>query len=92
MINIGIKIKQYRSILQMSQYELEAITGIEHSRISRIENGLIIPDIEELFALSKALDVDICDLIPCGYSVNERKFLKSFRKLMKEYIRQYSSF
>lgn len=92
MINTAKKIKQKRLELGMTQNELEELTGIEYSRISRVENGSIIPDINELFLLSRAFDCEICDLIPCGYNQGEREFMKVFRSLSRSYIRRFSTY
>lgn len=88
LINFGKKIKYLRLGLGMTLIELEELSGIDISKISRIENNSATPDINEIFALAKALDCEVCDLIPCGYNSKEREFIKAVRSLSKHYFRQ----
>lgn len=77
--------------LGLSQAELGSLTGIDQSRISRIEKNLASLDITELYQLIRVLDIEICDIIPCGYNQHEREFLRSLRKLSKDYYRHFST-
>jgi transcriptional regulator with XRE-family HTH domain len=44
---------------QISQRELSRRTGIAQKTISRIENGIDIPELSTIFKLSEALDLEI---------------------------------
>jgi transcriptional regulator with XRE-family HTH domain len=43
----------------MTQAELSLATGISQSRLSRIENGLVVPRLEQLAQLCDALSADL---------------------------------
>ena len=52
-----------RNELRMSQSALSAQTGINRSLLSNLENGLFMPSIEQLEALSRVLNFQITDLV-----------------------------
>ena len=47
-----------------SQWKLSFVSSVAQSRISLMENGLIIPSKREKNSLSKALDINIEDIFP----------------------------
>ncbi|BAH06810.1 hypothetical protein CKR_1759 [Clostridium kluyveri NBRC 12016] len=62
-MKVGKNIRNIRIQKNITQEELAEITGIEQSIISRYENGIIIPPIPKLEAISKALEVPISKLL-----------------------------
>lgn len=61
MINIGEKLRSIRLDKGISSKELEALSGINQSTISRIENNTHSPSIETLFKICSALEISIND-------------------------------
>jgi putative transcriptional regulator len=55
------KIRVWRVIKRVSQYELSNMTGIAQSKISLFENGHAYPKLEELKRIAKALGVNESD-------------------------------
>ncbi len=48
----------------MTQTELAQIVGVTRSYVARLENGKVLPNVETLKRIAKALSVSIEDLIP----------------------------
>jgi len=59
----GDRIKELRLRRLMTQEELAEKTGLAAASISRIENNLVNPSISTLRALTKALDVDVTEIL-----------------------------
>ena len=59
----GERIKELRHRRLLTQEELAELTGLAAASISRIENGLQNPNISTLKALTKALDVDVTEIL-----------------------------
>lgn len=53
------KIRAYRIFFNVSQRELSRRSGVTQNIISRMENGIAIPQIQTLFKLLNALELDI---------------------------------
>ena len=60
---VGQNIKFYRFKREISQEELAHQANISTTSISLIENGRVDIKLSNLFEISKALDVDIKDLL-----------------------------
>lgn len=60
---VGDKIKEYRKLLQLSQYELGKKVGIDQTLISRIERNTRKVTVNELPVFAKALDKNVSDLL-----------------------------
>lgn len=57
----GLKLKSLRKKNKMSQLGLEVATGINHSDISRIENGKLNIEFFTMVKLAAALKVELID-------------------------------
>lgn len=55
----GQRIKRARATWDRSQRDLEAETGISQATLSRIENGLRVPRLNEVLSLSWALGLTV---------------------------------
>ena len=55
-MDIGQVIREFREQANMSQVDIENKTGLQRSHISRIENGVRIPDIDTLMRISHAMN------------------------------------
>ena len=51
------KLREARVVRRVTQFQLRLSTGIHPSKISLIENGLVVPTPDEQKRLSKALGV-----------------------------------
>ena len=59
----GIKIKAMRMSKWKTQAQLSAMTGIQRSNLSRLENGKTNPNIETLSKIAIALDTTIAEFV-----------------------------
>lgn len=60
---IGRNLRKFRLDAGMSQNDLSAACGIEKARLSRYENDHIVPRVDTIEALAKALDVKPQDIV-----------------------------
>jgi transcriptional regulator with XRE-family HTH domain len=60
--HLGRNIKTARKLKQLSQLELEILSGIDTGDLSRIENGLVNITFTKLIKLAKALGLELNDL------------------------------
>ncbi|MBX9955152.1 helix-turn-helix transcriptional regulator [Peribacillus simplex] len=67
MINLGEKLRTLRSDKGISSTQLEHLSGISQSNISKIERNAISPTIETLLKISEALEISIIDI----FEINE---------------------
>ena len=59
----GENLRKYRSQKRLSQRALDAVSGIDHGMISRMENGQVNVTLNTLAILSAALQVSPYELI-----------------------------
>ena len=59
------KLYETRALKRVTQYVIALKTGINQSRISLIENGLVKPREEEKKKIAKALGADAAQLFNC---------------------------
>lgn len=57
--NVGARLRAERKARNLSQADLERLTGIPRCRISWLENGRAIPTIETLEKISDALEIPL---------------------------------
>jgi transcriptional regulator with XRE-family HTH domain len=48
----------------LTQYQLSNLTSIPQSRISLLENGLVVPKFSEAERLAKVLEVNLAEIFP----------------------------
>ncbi|MDY4788887.1 MAG: Dam family site-specific DNA-(adenine-N6)-methyltransferase [Bacilli bacterium] len=75
-ILFGNRIKELRTILDISQLELSNLTGIERAQISKIEQGKVNVTLETINKLSSALNVTIPELMSFEYVHDVKPFVK----------------
>lgn len=63
MINLGKRLREIRTDKGMSSTQLEFLSGITQSAISKIENNTTSPSIDTLLKICSALEISISDLI-----------------------------
>lgn len=59
---LGIRIRDLRKKRKLSQLDIESITGIDRTEVSKIENGLRNIEFYTLVKLASALEVEISEL------------------------------
>lgn len=62
LVNLGKRIKQLRKHRGLLLLDMEILSGIQDSKISRYERGLENVEYHTIFKLAKALQVEIKDL------------------------------
>jgi quercetin dioxygenase-like cupin family protein/DNA-binding XRE family transcriptional regulator len=64
---IGKRLRAYRKLKRLRLHELAVAAGCSESLVSRIENGLVMPSLSSLHRLSRALGVNVANLLepPC---------------------------
>ena len=98
-VDIGLRIRNRRKELHISQARLSALSGISQSAISDIENPSATrrPNSETIQKIAIALRCSVSDLMDeekpssSGLSVDEEKLISDYRSLNmqgQEYIRQ----
>lgn len=58
------RLRVRRAELDITQFEVAGKAGINHTKLSRIENGLIDPTVDEIAAIAKALKATPVELFP----------------------------
>jgi transcriptional regulator with XRE-family HTH domain len=59
---IGDRLRELREAKMLSQGDIERRTGLLRCYISRVENGHIVPSVDTLEKLARALEVPISTL------------------------------
>lgn len=57
------KLRRIREQKSLSLRELERLSGVDYSSISKIETGESSPKLETMVRLARALEVDLSELI-----------------------------
>lgn len=60
---ISVRCRDFRKKAGKSQYDFSELTGMSYNTISRIENELRIPDIEQILRYCYALNIPITDFL-----------------------------
>lgn len=60
-MNTGLRLKEVRERIGMSQYRLAKVSGISQSTISDIENGKMSPSVDTMYRLCSALGVTLSE-------------------------------
>ena len=69
---LGLRIKQLRATLGVTQEELADRSGMFRTYVSRIESGAANPTVTMLYAVAEALGVRVQDLFDEASGVPER--------------------
>ncbi len=69
-IQVGNRIRKFRSEKGMTQKEMSELTGIPYSTYSNYENNNREPSIEQLGKIADALDISIAELMGLTYKEN----------------------
>jgi transcriptional regulator with XRE-family HTH domain len=86
-LSFGQRLRQARLLAGFSQTELELRSGIPKARLSRYENGHVLPSLQTLGRLSEALGVSEATLLG-----DQRAILEEFFNVLYDRgVRIYSS-
>ncbi|MFL5738451.1 MAG: helix-turn-helix domain-containing protein [Actinomycetota bacterium] len=77
--SFGQRLREARTQAGLSQSELEVRSGIPKARLSRYENGHVIPSIQTLERLASALSISQASLLG-----DQRAFLEEFCSILSE--------
>lgn len=72
---VGIAIRHVRESRGLSQREVERRAGITRNYLSRVEAGDIVPGLENLDRLSRALDLETWKLVRLAFRIQCHKTL-----------------
>ena len=72
-VSFGQRLRQVRLHAGLSQSGLEERSGIPKARLSRYENGHVLPSIETLGRLASALEVSMRRMRACGYGLRRSR-------------------
>lgn len=61
-LEFGNRLRELRKLRDLSQIDLEVLSGISNADISRIENGLQNIELITIFKLAKSLEVKTMEL------------------------------
>lgn len=84
---IGACIEKYRKEKGLTQQQLADVLGISNTAVSKWEHGYNLPDISMLEPLSKALEIDMLELITAQNNTHE-DYTKKIQKIKKTKIRR----
>jgi len=79
---IGKKIRQFRKLKKMTQFELAEKIGLNEKQISRIEMGLNYPTYTTFVKLIEVLDIDIDNFI-----INDNVGISTYENKINHFIR-----
>lgn len=65
-IQIGARVRYYRTIREMEQTALAEKLGITQQYMSKIERGTAKPSTHLLFLIAKTLEIDVAELVKDG--------------------------
>lgn len=71
MIDIAHRIKQLRTIKQLSQKEVAAEIGIDQGQYSRIEGGKVEPTLSSLEKIAEVFDISLSELLKDNTDLSE---------------------
>ena len=74
---LGLRIKEIRNKLNMTQAQLAEKVGIDPKHQSCIENGKNFPSADLLNKYSIVFDIDVCELLNIEHN-KDREFLQKF--------------
>jgi transcriptional regulator with XRE-family HTH domain len=62
LVRVGQRMRAIRKYKHLTIVELQTLTGIDHGKISKIENGLVNIEFYTLARMADALEVEIMEL------------------------------
>ena len=79
----GQRLRELRTAKKLTQETVAELIDIKPENYSRIENGLSFPKPENIFKLSKVLDVEIAELFQFSHLNDYEKILDAIIEKLK---------
>lgn len=79
--SMKIRLKQIRIKNGWSLRQVEEMTGVSKSALSRIEKGIVSPSTDELEMLAKGLHIGIVDILSSNYTYSPDIGTKHYKKI-----------
>lgn len=79
---VGKRIKEIRESQNLKQIDLANLIDIEATNLSKIENGIHLPQEDNLNKITKALDIDIKDLFDFRHFKSKEELLEKINKIL----------
>lgn len=90
---LGLRIKELRRGMKLSQEELAELIDVNFRTIQRLETGKNIPSLETLTKLAEAFEIDIRDLFTVEHLASREELLNNInviaQKLDNERLRLF---
>ncbi len=93
-MNIGERIRNFRTQKALSQGDIEKRTGLLRCYLSRVENGHTIPSLDTLAKIATAMEVPLAQFFSDGVPENGNKNLPQLNDDQVRFlnqIRRYST-
>jgi transcriptional regulator with XRE-family HTH domain len=93
-MNIGERIRNFRTQKALSQGDIEKRTGLLRCYLSRVENGHTIPSLDTLAKIATAMDIPLAQFFGDGTADNGSKNLPQLNDDQVRFlnqIRRYST-
>jgi transcriptional regulator with XRE-family HTH domain len=58
-MKLGVRLRRLREGLAISQGEVSRRTGLQASYLSKVENGVLLPGLENLERIARAMGLDL---------------------------------
>ena len=87
-MDIGLKIKNLRNYLNLTQEELAAKCNVSWRTISNLERGLVIPDLIMLIKISEIFNVKIDELLELKVDETKSRLRLDREQFLIEKIRR----
>ena len=85
-LNIGVRFKEIRNKLNLSQKVLAASIGMSQSKLCKIETGVLKPDVFETMHFCKFAGISIYDLLGTEY-IDAPLLTKYQRELLNKIVK-----
>lgn len=77
-MKLGVRLRRLREGLSISQGEVSRRTGLQSSYLSKVENGVLLPGLENLERIARAMGMDLG-----GIFERERRYRKPRARLRR---------
>jgi transcriptional regulator with XRE-family HTH domain len=71
-MQIGERLRELRTVMSLSQGEIERRTGLHRCYISRVENGYTVPNVQTLEKWARALELPLYKLFYVGDEIGTK--------------------
>jgi transcriptional regulator with XRE-family HTH domain len=65
-VRLGARLRRLRRERGVSQNELKRRSGLQSSYLSKIENDVMLPGLQNLDRIARALGLSLAEIVPAG--------------------------